>query len=480
MATLPPAATNDIDGVDWKQQMNDRIRRRRIEDRLPRVRDGGYRTPWTLERAVELCVMAYRCKNGALPYPADSNEQIEWWDKQARDDVQPNKRTIRMNTDGCPHGTRNQSQKVVCMQSRGRTADVKNKRKIKGVEASSKKKKGQNQKNPVEGVAIHLLLVFLRATIPFFDRGWDLMPAFDGLEADFVMRRKDWQPDVWVPLQMKSVSECIVGKNIKYNLKCGDYPNVFCVCVGLVGFVHRTADVTGPNDIANPPGCSIGEIWNVESCKNIEKSLSPTFGVPYSKFAADRRLHVLGATDEAKRTFAEALLLDIENWPTRLERNNIFYKFNDVINKNATEKYKIEKRGFEMVDAALRTHGLRVDPVWRQNETTDYAVASVESGEPLVFVSGKTGTVSNGDPKKRFLNLSSAPNKHFCDVVVASYSGAYHTVAVMSRDTVYVEGMKSFRWNEDRLPPGVRVFHDIRIPEVGKAFADYILSFRRV
>jgi hypothetical protein len=468
------------DGGEWKKKRNERARQLHEADKLPQVREGGSNTKWTLSQGVALCSLCFfRGKNGAVPYPVEHEKQIAWWEKQDCDNIENRNRTILMKTSGCPPGTRVFSPAITKMQYRGKTAEAAKKRKREGNESKSKTIMGHTQMNPVEGVAIHLLLVFFRAAFPGFDSVWEVLPVFDGLEADFMMRRKDWKPDVWTPMQMKSVSECVQGKPVTYSLARGDYPNVFCVCVGMLGFVHRTADLTGPNDIANVSGCSIAEIWNIGNCSDIERSLRPTFGVPYSKFAADRRLHFPGANEDAKSTFAESLLRDIEAWP-RMGRNRIFYEFGNTINSNVIETYQLEKKGFEVADAALRTHGLCVAPVWRQNETTDYAVASVESGEPLVFVSGKTATVHHNNPNRRYFKLGNAPNKHFCDVVVASYSGAHHTVAVMSRDTVYVAGKKSFRWNEDRLDPGVRVFHDIRIPEVGKAFADYIISFRRV
>jgi hypothetical protein len=470
------------DEIDWKEQQNARARRLAREDKLPRVRDGKSNTPWTLERAVELCVMCeFRGKNNSVPYPADSEQQIAWWGKQESDGLAPRSHTILMNTVGCPAGTREHSPSINRMQSRGKTAQVAKKRKREGYEAVSRHQTGHDQKHSVEGVAIHLLHVFFRAVIPDFDCVWDLAPVFDGLEADFMMRRKDWDSDdIWVPMQMKSVSECIKGKQVNYNLSHGKYPHVFCVCVGLLGFEHRVTDVTGPNDIAHARGCSAGEIWNIGSCKEIEKSLMPRYGVPYSKLPANRRIHFPSAIEESKRIFAEALLRAIEKWPTRLARNRVLYEFSDTINSNVTENYKIEKRGFEVVDSALRTHGLRVDPVWRQNECVDYVVVSVNSGEPLVFVSGKTGTMANDDPEQRTFPLGGAPNKRFCDVVVACYSGAYQRVAVIRPDKAYVEGKKNFCWNEARLDPGVRIFDDIRKDKMGKAFVDYILSFHRL
>jgi hypothetical protein len=470
------------EGTDWRKKRREGINRRHKADKLPQVRTGGSNTKWTLAQAVVLCAMCFfRGKNGAVPYPADSKEQIAWWEEQKRDKIHNCRRTIFMDIAGCPPGTNEYSPKITSMQSRGKTAEVSKKRKYKGDEAKSTAMMGRNQTNSVEGVAIHLLLVFFRAVIPVFDAVWEVMPVFDGLEADFMMRRKDWFPGVWVPMQMKSVSECVQGKQVSYKLAHGDYPNVFCVCVGMLGFVHRTDDVTGPNDITNAPGCSIGEIWNIGSCAAIEKSLGPTFGMPYSKLPAIHRLHFPGATEDEKRTYAEALLRDIGNWPTRLERNRILYEISATINSKVSDTCKIEKAGFEVVDASLHTHGLCLDPVWRQNECVDYVVSHVESGEELLFVSGKTGTVSNDDCKQqRTFHLKGAPNKCFCDVVVASYSGMHHRVAVIRPDTAYVDGKKSFYWNEDKLDTKVRIFDDIRKEEAGKAFVDYILSFRRV
>lgn len=479
MATFPAGTASDTDGIEWRKQRNERILQRKKEDKLPQFREVGSNTKWTLEKGVALSMMCFfRGKNGAVPYLANHDKQIAWWDEQERNGVYRSYRTILMNIAGCPAGTKEHSPKIETMQKQGKTAEAANKRKREGYEAASRSKMGQDQKQSVEGVAIHLLLVFFRAVIASFDRDWEVMPVFDGLEADFMMRRKEWElDDAWVPMQMKSASRCIEGKGVTYSLTHGEYPNVFCVCVGLLGFEHRTCNVTGPNDIANAPGCFIGEIWNIGSCSNITKSLNPTFGVSYSKFPESRRLHFPCATDEAKRNFAEALLRDIEAWRPRLARNRVFYEFGDTINKKVADNIKIEKNGFEIVDVALRTSGLRVEPTWRQGECVDYAVASVESGEPLIFVSGKTGAVMNHDPKQRQFHLSGSPNKRFCDVVVAVYSGAHHRVAVIRRDKAYVEGKKSFCWNEDRLDPGVRVFDDIRNPQVAKAFSDYIRSF---
>lgn len=469
------------DGIDWKKNMYERRRRLQNEDRLPQVRKGGSNTKWTLAQAFELCAMCFfRGKNGAIPYPADSKEQITWWEEQERHRIGPRMRTIRMNIAGCPPGTKKHSPKLKVMQNSGKTPEDSKKRKRERSVKISQGMMGQDQKNAVEGVAIHLLICFLRSVIKDFDLEWELMPVFDGLEADFAIRKKDWELDVWVPMQMKSASECIEGKGVNYGLRKSDYPNVYCVCVGMQGYVHRTDDVTDPDDIANAPGCVIAEIWDIGSCSNIETSMRPTFGTPYSKLPPGCRLHFPSATDKAKFVFAETFLRNIEAWP-RMERRRIFYEFSHDINSEVKANHQTEKFGFLAVDAALRAHGLCVDPVWRQGEGTDHAVAGVETGKHLVFVSAKTATVTdNKNPKKRQFKLRGAPNKHLCDVVVASYSGTHHKVAVMSRDTVYVEGMKSFSWNEKCLKPGVRIFDDIRNEQVGKAFVDYILSFRRV
>ena len=463
-------------GKEWREKKKARARQLAKEDKLQKVREGGSNTPWTLAAAVILCIACvFRGKNGADPYPADSVKQIAHWEEQERDKIKPAKRTILMDITGCKHGTKEYSPTISDMQSRGKTVEKAAERKRKGNKASSRTQMGHDQKNAVEGNASHLLLGFLRMVASFCN--WEVAAVFDGNEADFMMRKKDWPTGFWVPMQMKSTSECIAGKQVTYDLRKGDYPNVFCVCVGLQGYVHRTDDVAGPNDISNAPGCSIAEIWNIGSCSVIETSLNPRFGTRYTKISAERRFHFPGATDEAKLAFAETLLRDIEAWP-RVELSRILYEFSPAINSNVKSTKQTEKAGFAAVDSVLRVHGLYVAPVWRQEECVDYAVASVETGEPLVFVSGKTGSVKHGKDTQREFKLKGAVNKRFCDVVVASYAGAHHRVAVMSRDTAYVDGMASCCWNEESLKAGVRVFDDIRDPEVGKAFVDHLLTFR--
>ena len=462
--------------TERREKENARRRQFNKEDKLPQIRAGGSNTPWTLAAAVMLCLScAFRGKNGADPYPADSKEQIAHWETQVKDKIQPAFRTLRMDITGCPPETKKYSPTISNMQSKGKTVEKAIQRKRASDEARSRMQMGRDQMNAVEGNAIHLLLALFQLVASFCD--WEVTPVFDGNEADFVMRKKNWLPGLYVPVQMKSVSECVDGKAVNYSLRKGDYPNVFCVAVGLQGY-GRINDVAGPNDIANAPGCSIAEIWNIGSCSIIETSLRPSFGTPYSKIPAGRRLHFPSATDEAKLDFATTLLCDIEAWP-RMELSCILYEFSPAINSKVLPEGQAEKAGFAAVDAALRVHGMCVAPVWRQNECVDYAVASVETGEPLVFVSGKTGSLKSRKVTQRYFTLNGAPNKRFCNVVVASYAGAHHKVAVMSRDTAYAEGMKTCYWNEERLKPGVRVFDDIRNPEVGKAFADHILSFKK-
>jgi hypothetical protein len=335
---------------------------------------------------------------------------------------------------------------------------------------------GRNQTNAVESCAICLLIRFCRLMIDTFDRDWEVAPVYDGQLADFMMRRREWPPGQWVPVQMKSVSECVIGKSTNYTRIRGRYPGVFVVCVGMIGYVHRTVDVVGPNDIANAPECSLGEMWNVGSCTNTPaNNFIPTFGVPYSQISTDRRLHFYSAPIEFQRFFAEKLLGDIEKWPQQTHNQILF----DM--KNPYHKTKIEKDGFKVVDVALLLAGLSLKPVWRQGETVDYQIERIETpGQPLVFVSGKTGTLKTNDPKQVCFLLRKAVNKHLCNVVIASYSGAYHKVAVMSHNTVYIEGSKTFNWNENHLKPGVRIFEDIRIPETARAFADHVLTFARV
>jgi hypothetical protein len=467
----PPAAAAGVaSGKDHREKVNARKRQLSKEDKIPQIRKGKKNTPWTLVLAVVLC--AVWAKNGDQPYPADSEKQIASWLEQEAQGIQPAKRKILMK---CASGVDKPSPTITYMQSQGKTPEVAAKCKLEGNKAKRCAHMGQDQKNAVEGVAIHLLLDFLCVVPSFCD--WEAFPVFDGLEADFIMRKKDWPPDEFVPVQMKSVGECIDGKTVNYSLKKCDYPNVFCVGVGLQGYVLRTVDVIGPDDIANAPGCAIVEIWNIGSCGIIEASLNPTFGVRYSKLDAARRLQCATASAEEKRAFATTLLGDIEAWP-RMDQRRIFYEFSHEINSKVTQTCQTEKAGFVAVDKVLRLHGMCVEPVWRQGECVDYKVLA--TGKPLAFVSAKTGSLKNGKDTQRGFELHAAPNSRFCDFVVASYAGKHHKVALMSRDTVYAAGMKTFSWNEERLKEGVRVFEDIRIPDVGKAFAECLASFAPV
>ena len=198
--------------TEWREKENARKRQIRKEDKLQKVREGGSKTPWTLAAAVMLCIAcAFRGKNGADPYPADSEKQIAHWDEQAQDGITPSKRTLLMDIRGCKHGTKEYSPTIKDMQSRGKTAETAAKRERESAVARSDTQKGHKQKNAVEGNAIHLLLALFQLVASFCD--WEVMPVFDGNEADFVMRKKDWPLDLWVPLQMKSTSECIFGKS---------------------------------------------------------------------------------------------------------------------------------------------------------------------------------------------------------------------------------------------------------------------------
>ena len=456
-----------------REKANAQVRQRNREDRLPRIRDGNSRTPWTLQGGVQL---ASEAVHGARPYPSDSKEQMEWWDKQAVDGIQPKRRKILMDVSGCPPGTKEMSPAIHNMRGRGKTEEQSQKRKRGGYQKLSVMNMGQAPKHAVEGCAIHLVFDFLLRYISNHEM-WEVLPVFDGLEADFMIRNKNWPiRDEWVPIQMKSSTGCIHNKQINYSLKNGDYKHIFCICVGMVGTL-RAHTPTSPDNISTN-GCTIGEIWNIGSSSKIEKSLQPTFGVPYSKCAAEYRLQMSSASDEEKRRFAQTIMRDIDAWEHRFSQERILYEFSDIINGDVPEKCQTEKEGFQVIDEQLRKCGLYVSPVWRQNECVDYAVADLKTNENLVYVSGKTGS-ENGDPKQRSFKMGKAPNDNFCDCVIASYSGLLHRVAVMHRDIVYVKNKKSFCWNDNKINPGVRVFDDIRNVEVAREFAEYIKTFAK-
>jgi hypothetical protein len=492
--TCAPHSAAVARGEEARKLINNQRSKNRKEDKLAKFRTGGPNTPWTLVGAVLLAIACeFRGKNGAVPHPADSTEQIEHWEDQKQRKISPSQRTLLMKTTttttGFPAGTRTHSPRINIMQTYGKTEAVSKERKMKGLKKLNEKFTGQNLSNPVEGCAIYLLICFFRLMIDTYDRNWEVAPVFDGQLADFMIRRREWPPGQWVPIQMKSASECVIGKTTNYGCIRGRYIGVFVVCVGMIGYVHRTTDVVDPNDSANAPECSLGELWNLGSCNNTPgENFTPTFGVPYSKMiSTDRRLDFYSATIEVQRIFAEKLLGDIEKWPQQT-LNQILFDVN-----NPKLKTKVEKDGFKVVDEALLLAKLSLKPVWRQNECVDYSIEKIETpGQPLVFVSGKTGslTKNKNDPKQRRFPLRKAVNKHFCDVVIASYAGAHHKVAVMSHETVYVKGAaenggaaergpKTFYWNEDHLKAGVRIFDDIRIPETARAFADHVLTFAR-
>jgi hypothetical protein len=97
-------------------------------------------------------------------------------------------------------------------------------------------------------------------------------------------------------------------------------------------------------------------------------------------------------------------------------------------------------------------------------------------------VSGKTATIAAGKQTMRYFRTAKAPNKHLCDCVIASYTGAHHKIAVMTRDTVYKSGKSSFYWNELNAATMncVRVFEDVRDPDIARAFASHVASFKPV
>jgi hypothetical protein len=485
-----PAAEDPKVFSTHRERVNALARRRHREDKAPVVRTGKKTTPWTLESAVKLCDLTQRLETRGVALRADDTRQISCWNEQRLIGIRPGRRKLLMDTSKCAHGTLEKSPKINHMQSRGKTPEMAAKRAKMSAHKKSAASLGRPPQHAVEGAAIFLLISFFRFFVNDFDAIWEVAPVFDGLEADFMMRKKRVaDADArWIPIQMKSVTGCDIGKQNNYKgLFHGSYPFMFCVCIGMVNYEHRSYEyVKDANDSAPNAECKIGEIWRIGCSNNIPRTVKtdfgPRFGVPYSNMDANRRLNYLEATDTEKRYFAHALLNEIKNWPQTFTRNETLYEFGDKLNSNVAPKIRIEKKGLYIIDKALSLSTMRIEAVWRQNEAVDFSVVNCATGHVVVYVSCKTATAYPHTFMQKSFPLNKAPNVRLCDCVIASYSGAHHKIAVMSRDTVYGAGKKHFYWNENKSSKmqGVRIFEDIRDPKTARAFSAHLVSFKRM
>ncbi len=157
-------------GEEAKKQKNDKKAKRTKEDKIDKIRTGGYNTPWTIVGGVKLATICFfRNKNGAVPHPDDSTEQIDHWENQRRLKLGPCQRTLLMDTTGCPAGTKTHSPSINIMATEGKTEAVAKERKQKGIKKTTEMLTGRNQTNDVESCAICLLISFCRLMIDTFD-----------------------------------------------------------------------------------------------------------------------------------------------------------------------------------------------------------------------------------------------------------------------------------------------------------------------
>lgn len=146
----------------------------------------------------------------------------------------------------------------------------------------------------------------------------------------------------------------------------------------------------------------------------------------------------------------------------------------DGINKGMGGNHKVEKFGFDVLGKALGPFGFQLAPVKRQNEATD---GMIVGGSFQCAVSMKTGKVNGGNKFSRTFHLNKAPNKQHVDVVIALYSKEFNRVAVMHRDTVYVDDKKTFCWNEAKFKPEVAIF-DLSKKSQVEALIDHLKKLK--
>ncbi len=394
--------------------------------------------------------------------------QIQHWDDQAAKKIKPAFRTCMICM---PNGDIVKSPRYNTMTNQGSTKTQKLVCKKTGLAKISATMMGRKQQNAIEGAAIRLLLTFINHHCPEMFAHWDFKPVFDGNVADFMAHHDSWAADEWMPIQIKS-AQIQLGLPTSYSLLHGQYNNAInCIAVGIRNYITNEAP-SSADDTAVSADCFIYEIFNVGVSANVIVSLRPTPGVKYGPMSADRRLECKDSV-ENRTVFTSQMLLEWEHWPNKLTERDILYDM-EIVNAPGSESMKIEKRGFEAIANAVRLSGVKLSPVWRQNECVDY---KLELSGKVVFVSGKTASVKNKNQQQRSFVLKVGPNKQFCDLVVASYAQNYQRVAVMASSEVYNTGKKGFTWNEKDLKKCVKIFD---LDTEASAFVKYVFTFARV
>lgn len=389
--------------------------------------------------------------------------QVKHWKDQKARNIRPSHRSCMVHM---PNGAVVESPIHIYITKRGSTKAQKVLRKEAGNTKRGSTMLGCEQQHALEGAAILMLRKLLQLLCPEEFACWTLKPVFDGNQADMMARHESWAFDQWMAIQIKSC-RIKLGTHATYGLRHGQYDgNINCVAVGIRNFKAdkepKSADDTEAKGY-------VYELWNVGDSKNVKASLQPTPDVKYRPLGADRRMETKSSV-EKQTEFLRNMLAEWRAWQNKLNKSDILYDM-AVFNAKSTEKTKTEKRGFETIANALGALSVKLSPVWRQNECVDFKLV-LDNRE--LYVSGKTGSVVNNNVHQRYFLLNVAPNKHFCDVVVASYAKNHQRVAVMAPSDVYIAG--SFCWNEKDLKKGVAIFD---LDTEAEEFLKHVFSFAR-
>lgn len=333
----------------------------------------------------------------------------------------------------------------------GDNPDKKRARLAAGNAKRSATQKGHEQFNAVEGALLGLLVAHFKKYLPReeFEK-LRFLYLFDCNKADFAIGRVG--EDKYTAVQIKTAT-IEFGKATNYHLKPGDYvPHMYCICIGGRECVMNALP-TDANDTSTS-GAYIFETIDVGATENIKTSLSPTPGVPYSGIDPSWRLYPTFESFEANRAFYVNMVNSIYACPVKFTEAQLNVGTNGI-NEGMAKNHKVEKFGFDVLGKALAPFGYTFEPVKRQNEAVDGMIV----GESFkCAVSMKTGKENHKNKFSRRFDLGKAPNKQNVDVVIALYGGEFNRAAVMHRETVYVDGMKSFCWNEKDFKPGVAIF----------------------
>lgn len=199
-------------------------------------------------------------------------DQVKHWEDQEANNIRPSSRTCKLRK---PDGTIVNSPPYHTMTTSGTTAAQKAVRKEAGNAKSSATHMGHEQRNAIEGAAIHIFLERMHLLCPAEYARWTFKPVFDGNQADMMAQHDSWTPDEWMAIQIKSRQI----QQTTYHLAHCEYDDTMnCVAIGMRDY--KTNEKLTSADDTKSEG-NIYELWNVGDSKNIETSLQPTPDVKY-------------------------------------------------------------------------------------------------------------------------------------------------------------------------------------------------------